>query len=705
MNEQVEFISLCNVWVDSYDKIWLGRLADIHNGKLETPYIDEDLPKQFGNRDRLYWSNGPKEDGSIGVWRWTATPRDTDFMKDYITSDFQQKLRPARVVIVKHIHSTNELLDKIVSGISTHKYSCDIMFSYESEPQKYTGVLVKYDQLLWDSTIHLKEDVFNLPIYHFDEAEVYTVKSSLRFMRSLPIEPSDEYISVGSKDNLLKQLLLKKITRPLFKEVIGGTKADWKNCKIIVESVCDATFYEEVATLAKCSLEQATQLVENFVDRANNIFSIGDIDSEILSQLVLKNDALRSHCENIVDSRWRNQHKQEISTAEAEIAQIHQKASDAVREAEQQLQSLTQEKHAVEDEKSAILAEIASSQQKLDGLLKEIERYEALGNDTVQAVRAKIGEAQKDMAGFIAELSVFMPQIKADVEIQHESRVPNHWRFMEGLSYDEDDDLNEADIEECSGWEDTLDILKSNLQLAGVGEQWLSYLSAVLYSAHINKVHLLLSGPNAKNIADAVSLAITGRGIPAIQCYGEKEESAILSAYTAKDPLIAVENPFHPDWISSMPYTNYGGCDSEKTMLWLHPFVEDLAIEPCGLYNYVLPIFTECFVEQKASWQAMTAGIQQNGYETYHSSEKAVVQMRHIKKLGISKLTTNRIQQLLNDAKNMSGISNSDMEYLFALLPFSVLNGKQSFLKDVLENEKSISSAVKAEAMRYIEEE
>ena len=73
MNDRVEYTSLCSVWTDSYDKIWLSRLADLKNGKLDFPIIDEDLPKVFGNRDRLYYTNGPSRDGTVGIWKWSAS--------------------------------------------------------------------------------------------------------------------------------------------------------------------------------------------------------------------------------------------------------------------------------------------------------------------------------------------------------------------------------------------------------------------------------------------------------------------------------------------------------------------------------------------------------------------------------------------------------------------------------------------------------
>lgn len=707
-DNEIEITSLCYIAEDYDGRVWLYRLADVEGDTLCLPYKSDRPDNYFENRDRLYRNDGPADLNSVGIWRWTAIPNRDNPSIDYVQSFYISEASPVRVVVSQNIQSINELLDLLKNGnVRTRPYICDTLFCYQSQWGEFTGILCKANEFtVTDKYAKLNDSVYSLPYYVVKASDIYNWDDKhLRFLKKLNLSTPAGILSVGNIHEIICQIMLNRLTWPLYKECIAGTKAEWRVCKTMLERICGESLYEEVAEKLKCSAEQAKLSVEEFVERADTLIDAGDIDSDILAQVALHHTGLKAQCEAVVEENWKLTHASEISAAEAEVNQIRKEAESDVQKATQQLHSLTQEKRTVEEEKSALLAEIAASQQKLDGLLKEIEQYEALGNDTVQAVRAKIGEAQKDMAGFIAELSMFMPQTKADVEVPHESRVPNHWRFIEGLSHTEDQEFNKDDIEECSGWEDTLDILKSNLQLAGVGEQWVSYLSAVLYSAYINKVHLLLAGPNAKNIADAVSMAITGCGISAIECYGEKEQNAILAAYAAKYPLIAIENPFHPDWISCMPYINYGVCDTEKTMLWLHPFAEDLAIEPCGLYNYVLPIFTECFVEQKASWRVMTAGIPQDGYETYHSSEKTFVQMRHIKKLGISKLVTNRIQTLLNAAKDMSGISDSDMEYLFALLPFSVLNGKQHILKETLENEKSISSAVKAEVMRYIEEE
>ena len=125
IHDTVEFTSLCAVWRDSDNKPWLSRLADLKDGQLVFPNIDEDVPKFFDIRDRLYWNNGPDQEGTIGVWHWTAIPRDTDPTKDYINTDFQSDIQPTRFVRLRNISNIQELHDSLLNGVLSHKYFCN----------------------------------------------------------------------------------------------------------------------------------------------------------------------------------------------------------------------------------------------------------------------------------------------------------------------------------------------------------------------------------------------------------------------------------------------------------------------------------------------------------------------------------------------------------------------------------------------------
>lgn len=691
MNERVEFTSLCNVWMDSYNKTWLSRLADLKDGRLIFPNIDNDLPKLFGNRDRLYHTSGPAEDGAIGIWRWSAIPRDTDTRKDFITSEYQYDLRPTRFVQIKHISTLEQLSNLLLEGISVHKYACDTFFGYEKESGVYEGLLCEAEELIFEDKIYLKKDIYSLPIYQFDQSEIITIKSSMRFVKTIPLLPASKRLSIGSLNENIKSIIMDRMTWPLYKDCIGRTRAEWRNCKTLFERVCGESLYETVAYKMSCTIDEATKLVHDFADRADMLFAEGDVDSDVLARIAMNHDGLRTQCEAAVEEHWKTAHAKEIAAAQAEVEQKKQAAENIISEYKAQFEKIKEAKKSAEADRQKVLTETTEAQTKLEQLLKEIEEYEALGTNTVQAVRDKIGAAQKDMAGFIAELSAFMPQQSLQGSNSYKMTPENHWVFSPGALCNESDDM-----ENCSNWKDTLQLLWDNLQLAGVGSQWASMLSSFLYAAYLNRMPLLLAGPNAEAIADALSMTVYGKTIDILKCCGEQDSNAV-SSYV-KSELAAVQNPFHPDWISCMPQPDTGFA------LWLHPFTEDLQIEPRSLYHYAYPVFTECFVDQLPSVENMVAGQITGEYAEFQPDSYYRAKIGPIKKLGMSRLVINRLEKVLADAKCMATVSDSSMEYLFGMLPMCVLSGRQDTLSELLDSEKNMTTEVKTELRRYIEE-
>lgn len=72
-----------------------------------------------------------------------------------------------------------------------------------------------------------------------------------------------------------------------------------------------------------------------------------------------------------------------------------------------------------------------------------------------------------------------------------------------------------------------------------------------------------------------------------------------------------------------------------------------------------------------------------------------------------SKALLRQLSRVISDAKVMvdSPERAKDMEMLFGVMPICVLTGQLDVMREVLEAESGISSAVKAEAERYLKDE
>ncbi len=678
IDNTVEFVSVCYISVNENGDIWLNRIADIEDQQLNIPKKSNRSTTLFENRDRfkLYWHDESFRDGTVGVWRWTASPDWNNPDKDHVRTFHVGDSSPVRVVIVQGVQSMQALIEALKTGsVQSMPYICDTLFCYESKWSQFNGILCQSDRfIVQNQNVTFNDNIYILPSYSVEASDIYNWDDkNLRFLRELSMGEPEKYIPIGDVNELIRSTIFERMTWRIYKESIGKTKAEWRDCKILFNKACEDSLYEEVAEKLGCPLENAHEAIAAFVRRAGDLIDEGDIDSDVLAQIAENHDGLRTRCEAVVEEKWKTVHSAEIAAAQAQFDRIKK------------------DKEAAEEDLQSIRDEIAEAQIKMGQLLEEIEEYEKLGINTVQAVRDKIGAAQKDMAGFIAELSVYMPQQAAQDNGSCELKPTEHWTFVPGTVY-----VGEENMEECSSWKDTRMLLWDNLECAGVGKQWGGMLSAFLYSAYLKRMPILLAGPNAEAIANALSLTICGKTVDLLKCCGE-HDSGVISEYE-KSEMAAIENPFHPDWITYMPQTsNYG------FQLWLHPFTEDLQIEPRGLYNYAYPVFTECFVDSMPSVKNMLAGRKKEQYTEFQPDAQYRAKVRQIKKLGMSRLVINRLKDVLADAKCIDTVSDASMEYLFGMLPLSVLSGKQEVLAELLDDEKNLAEEVRIEIQRYLE--
>ena len=458
IDNEVSFTSLCYITVDYEGRIWLNRLADVEDDILHTPFKSERTDNYFENRDRLYRNDGPTALGTVGIWEWTAIPNRDNPTIDYVQSHYVKDYSPVRVVVLM-AKSLDEVVEQLQNGTArTQAYFCDTLFCYEPKWGQFAGVLCRANEFnISDRCAKLSETVYSLPSYTISSGDIYNWDDrNLRFLKTLQAGEPSGYVSIGNTNEVIRTLILERTTWPLFKECIGATKAEWKHCKLLLEKICGESLYDAIVQKLNCTLDQAKQAVDDFVNRADVLIKVGDIDVNVLAEIAKNHDELRELCEKAVSVEWHNSHAAEIAKAEAEVSEMEETISIAKKQ------------------HSKILAEIATKQGELDQLLAEIAQYESIGKETLVAVRQKIADAQKDMAGFIADISVFLPQSNATLPY---GNPPASWQYS-GTS----GQYSDEDIELAESWRNEYDAIYQNLSCAlGIEPDFCSMLTAFLY--------------------------------------------------------------------------------------------------------------------------------------------------------------------------------------------------------------------------------
>lgn len=701
IDTEVSFTSLCYILEDYDGSVWLNRLADIEDGKLHPPFKSGRMDNYFENRDRLYRNDGPYALGSVGVWDWTAIPNRNNPDIDYVQSYYVQNEHPVRVVVTT-AGSLENLVEQLKQGsIYSHHYICDTLFCYQPQWGKLMGFLCKADEFrIVNKYVKINEDICTLPYYGIHTNEIFNWDDKhLRFLRDLDIGEPTGYFSIGDTSALIRSIILDRITWPFFKECIGAPKAEWRNCKTLLERISGESLYDAVAGKLKCSPDEAKKAVDDFITQANTTIDAGDIDTDVLARIAMHHDGLRDQCEEVISRKWKENHADELAQADAEIATKKANAEHEVAAIKQRLSNISQELASAQASRDKLAVEIKDAQSRLDHILAEIDQYETLGNETLEAVRQKISDAQKDMAGFIADLSVFLPQAQPQAPVEPQKRV-SLWQYecaSSGVYTDDEIELSET-------WNDELDALIQNLvQSQAIHSDYVGMLSAFLYATHVNKIPLLIAGPAGRDFAEIMAVSLYASGAGHLWLGNEPANNIAEAVADYDECIVSVQNMFGKGWQDELPQSF---TKLKKQVIWAHPYVEDMVIEPKGLLNYMLPVLSECFIESipvGETWPTKRA----ETFNAYASTKKQPLKIAAFKKLKLSKLLANRLTIVLSDAKTILNqpAKDKDMEILFGLLPLCVITGRIDVLKEAIETESGISSAVKTEANRYIEEE
>ena len=143
-----EIVSLCGVISDYNGQKWLIRYADLsHNGHYHIFRKSEDVPPYFTNRDKVFYKDGPSNDGFYGIWTWSAIPNEKDPSKDYILSWYNMDLDAIEVVTISEVSTLDDLIKLLKTGTEYQPHSHRVMFSFYASKGQYMGILCNTKEL------------------------------------------------------------------------------------------------------------------------------------------------------------------------------------------------------------------------------------------------------------------------------------------------------------------------------------------------------------------------------------------------------------------------------------------------------------------------------------------------------------------------------------------------------------------------------
>ena len=645
-----EIVSLCGVISDYNEQKWLIRYADLsHNGHYHIFRKSEDVPPYFTNRDKIFYKDGPSKDGFFGIWTWSATPNEKDPSKDYILSRYNMDLDAIEVVTISEASNLDELVNLLQNGISYQPHSCRIMFSLYASKGQYMGILCNTKEL---NTVNGKtafaDDCIEVPVYEFPGSNILHLDNGLSFYKNAFAGLPNKLYHLKSFLDIVKNIVFSSISWATYK-TRGVIRKEYTTFRDFLGAIPVDDITRQIETACHCSNSAAKELLDEFLNAVWKYVDGDSLEDEIIRSAISASTELQERTKALIRTDWEAENKSLLAEAQQKLASLDAQLKSATV-------SLTEAQEACNKTKS--------EEEHLAGIIAEKEK---LAEDVEAAVAERIQKARENAADFIANMAFVggQPTQIAGTESPAAIKVSSNPVINPYHTFSTFENLN--DLEAHHSWADVINTAAFELGEAGVAEKYRSGLSAFLCAAYIEKQPIFLIGPNAIDIAQAFSAAVTGHKHGILYCEGNYSNQVITEIGADSEDIVIINNLLASGWMNRLPEII-----SQKNIFYVatHPYAEDIQVEPKSLYGFLLPLFTEFFVDKKATGKYF-GGYFADDFKPYSASRGTRRELRVLSKFTLSSLVRNRINSLVATMHGIHSDITADEEFLFAVLPIA----------------------------------
>jgi len=647
-----DYISLCITYIDDFRRDRLLRVADIRDGGISDIFV-EYSPEYT----RLYRYDGPSKDGSLGVWDWRVVPNKSDPTKDYIETSFNNSIKPIEVIVPEECNTINELLEKLKKGFPFELHTERVLISV-FDNKKYEGIYCDLkeleDKVGW---VKLKANVLKLPVYNFYKVDVLAYET-ITILNKINLGLPAQLIRVKNPLEIVQECLIKKATWPVTQQN-GFVRNEYQQIKTFLKDLQTTDLYEDISISCECSLDEAKQYLEDFMNRADNVVIGKTIENDAMVQIIRNDTVAYSSCIEDIKKEWEKENKLLLSEARDSLCKIKKEEAD--------YRELCRKKN---EELNLLQKKIYEAAQKMD-------EQKQLADEVEKLVLQKIAHARSNAAEFIAE-NAFI-QVNGQISAVHKTEQTNDSEketplFIEhSVIDDKDQDINED-------YEQLLHTVQMGLSEAGVSSEFTFSLAALLYGAYLKRIPILLAGPNGHEIADAFTAALDCRTAAVVKCMGI-DNTALMTCKESTEDVVVIENPLQASWENNVIRLI---SMRERFYILTQPFAEDLVIEPRGLFNYCLPVITDLFVSTIPT-KKYIGGKRSADFKDYNLHENTKTYDKILDKLKVTALIRENIKNLSSNINKLLKTDEPDYVLQLLLYPLAYALGETRTLVENID--------------------
>ncbi len=686
----------------------LRRVYDLEDG-----VIQDELNPEAPDRPTLWDNENDLAEGYVGVWGWVTQPNFNPAKPDFVRTTCYPRLSPIEVCFVPGCRNMDELAQALKDGVSFTPSNGRVLFTCRSVEVEYTALFCREKELLIrENSVKIRPEVCLLPVYRFHGRDLVSIGGRY-FHRSIFLGIQESMYHLKDPLQVVRERVIARCSWTAMKNC-GLLRRDTQAFREFLLTIPDGDLYQDIAATCFCTLKEAEQYTKDFVAQVDRYLGSEDLEAEILSAALERNQALMERCIDLGAERWKEQNSALVKDSERKSAAAVQEA----RTRQKELEDLTRRR----DETRATLNELTDQLSEKEKMVSQVE----------EKVARRIAKAREDAASFIAEMAFVQPASQSsalpaqtqpvyargkegpvdvrvlqlpqmsqpqavqplrreepvEVRIVQVPETPVSTPVAAALPapvpgspswLQPGEALPQRDRKDVRSTKSLMVVLRGELIEAGVAENSAAGLACWLYAAFINRIPLLLAGPNGRDIADAFCSALFGTMAPVFTCQGEYAPEAFQTVADSRSPVVAVEDPFHHSWVNHLPEL----FSQDRFFLALHPFSEDLMVEPRSLYNYMQPVLTELVVENRAT-RRFSGGQITGAFRHLTPGPAEGASAITAPAIGQTALARTRLQNIMTDLHRLLADKSLNADYLYGVFPCAYAIGRGSALVERL---------------------
>lgn len=661
LNELIDQDCICIITSikDRYnnDNPRIMRVADIIGDRIEPFECDPDEKFIFDNRTYFTLkqndNNLPtKEAGFIGVWTCNAVENKYDSSKDFPTVKYCPDYRPIPIVECK-VGSAEDLVKQVRKQIQFPMYYKSMIVAY-NENRTWYGIHL-YTSILTrkDGKYYIPENMNRLTLYQFTSDDIVYINDQKFLAYMQPNSLKYEFIAAKDITEIVKDQIVSQISWSALQQK-GYTRDQYSKVKAVLDSLNFTDVISNVRKIVNCSEDEAKRAVTRYIDNVNQYLDGNSLEDIILKSLYSRDEQLRQRLTGIAQKEW-----------EAEVAEKRQEVDRELADSYEKIDSITLEV----SKKQKMFEELSKS---LELKQKEMNELTAIHEKLENELANRLQTAREDIVSLVAQYPVFSAMMQNQNSYLSVIEKCGIKALAAGKVLEATDDLESE--------EDVIALITDSLRKNGltIGAR---ELSALMYSCYLLSVPICLAGPYGKLIADIFSGAVQTKSVTDLNCMVEVTENDFEAI--KEERIIHVSNVFNSrqkdEIIEKL-------LEMRKFVIYSMPFKEDLQIEPAGILNYMIPVFTENLFEKMPEGTIYVGRKVGAWTETDARSSKEQTIAKVFRKIGCSSYQNYVLRKVISLAKSFIIDNNEDLEYLLIAQSFSFVLGKDKVLRKALKS-------------------